>query len=159
MIPPPYKNDYINLMYDSGVDELGFNLEFWSDEAWKEYIPGKHNFIGKNRYLKALDYSVKIFGPINTRSILVAGLEEMKYTIKGAIFLGKIGVMPIISPFRPLKGAVLENHVGFNTEKYLNIYSDVKNELDKIKMPIGPTCICCQNNTLSMPYGDLYERY
>jgi len=53
MISAPLRNEYIDLLYDSGADELGMNLEFYSDAAWEEMIPGKNRYIGKKRYLEA----------------------------------------------------------------------------------------------------------
>ena len=86
----------------------GLNMELFSDAAWETIIPGKHQHIGKQRYLKALEYAVSIFGPINTRSILIVGLEDARHTIEGAATLASMGVMPILSPFRPLEGSDLE---------------------------------------------------
>src|SRR5690606_32443491 len=108
MICAPLRNEYIDQLYDSGVDELGMNVEFWSEQAWETYIPGKHRRIGKQRYLKALEHAVMRFGRINTRSIIIAGLEPLDDTLEGIKFFASMGVMPIISPFRPLRGTELE---------------------------------------------------
>jgi len=63
MICAPLKNEYIDLMWRAGVDELGMNLEFYSDSAWEQFIPGKAKYIGKKRYIEALEYAVSRFGP------------------------------------------------------------------------------------------------
>jgi len=75
MICAPLKNEYIDMLRDSGADELGMNIEFYSDAAWEEMIPGKNRYIGKKRYLEALEYAVSLFGPINTRSLIIVGLK------------------------------------------------------------------------------------
>lgn len=159
MIAAPLKNKYIDMLCDAGVDELGMNLEFWSDAAWKEYIPGKNKEIGKKRYLEALEYSVRKIGPINTRTIFVAGLEEPTHTIEGANMVASMGIMPIISPFRPLDGTMLEHARGFDAETYYEIFDGVNVEALKHEIPVGPTCICCQNNTLALPFGKHYRFY
>ena len=160
MICAPLKNEYIDLMWRAGVDELGMNLEFYSDSAWEQFIPGKAKYIGKKRYIEALEYAVSRFGPINTRSILIVGLEDPEYTIEGAELLASMGVMPILSPFRPLERAELENRRGFNHKTYFDIYSEVHTRSMRYGIPTGPTCIPCQNNVLALPLpGDIYHFY
>ena len=159
MIAAPLQNSYIDMLHDAGADELGMNLEFWSDAAWKELIPGKEAEIGKLRYLKALEYSVKRFGPINTRTIFVAGLESMDETIDGAISVASMGVMPIISPFRPLNGTMLEDRRGFSATEYWKMYETIASEVAMLDIPLGPTCIYCQNNVLAAPSGAAYKYY
>lgn len=161
MIAAPQKNEYIDMLFDSGADELGMNLEFWDDLSWGKYIPGKNDIIGKKRYLAALDHSVKIFGAINTRSILICGLENPTHSIDGAVELAKMGVMPILSPFRALDGTILEGIAGFTGPEYFDIYSQIQEKItsSKLNIPLGPTCICCQNNVLALPFGDHYKFY
>lgn len=160
MIVAPLKNEYIRLLKDSGVDELGMNLEFFSDAAWEAYIPGKQRYIGKQRYLDALEYAVSLFGPINTRSLLVVGLEKPEYTIQGAELLASMGVMPILSPFRPLTGTNLENGHGFDYLTNWRVFREIHESISRFGIPTGPTCIACQNNILALPYpGGLYRHY
>ncbi len=158
MISAPASNQHIDDLKNAGADELGMNMELWSHEGWN-YIPGKRDIIGRDRYLEALDYSVQVFGPINTRSILIAGLEPAEETIKGAITLGKMGVMPIISPFRPLNGTMLAEKRGFDTQTYVTMWDEIDQALAPLNMPVGPSCIACQNNTLALPFGSRYKTY
>lgn len=151
MICAPLKDHYIDMLHDAGVDELGMNLEFFSDNAWARFIPGKHRHIGKGRYLDALTHAVSVFGPINTRSILMVGLEPPESTIDGAELLASMGVMPILSPFRPLTGTELAHWCGFDATMYWEIFQEVRTRTERYGMPIGPTCIACQNNTLALP--------
>nr|WP_157187447.1 radical SAM protein [Nocardia vinacea] len=151
MIAAPIDNSYIDMLKDAGADELGMNLEFWSDEAWQKYIPGKNDLIGKNRYLSALEHAVEKFGPINTRSILIAGLEDASYTREAAAFLAGLGVMPIVSPFRSLDGTMLQDSRGFKGDKYVKLWSAIESDLAGTGIPLGPVCVPCQNNTLAIP--------
>lgn len=159
MIAAPLEDKYIYELYDAGADELGINLEFWSEEAWRQYIPGKMRHIGKHRYLQALECAVKLFGPVNTRSLLVAGLESEYDTLTGVETLASMGVMPILSPFRPLKGTTLADNTGFTTEQYIKLYEESMRICQVKELPLGPTCICCQNNTLTLPFLPSYRRY
>ena len=159
MIAAPLEDQYINILYDAGVDELGINLEFWSDVAWEHYIPGKRDLIGKRRYLKALEYAYNLFGPIRTRSILVAGLEPVAETIQGVKTLCNMGIMPILSPFRPLAGTLLEHESVLSVQSCIDLYNEAKKLTESSGLTLGPTCICCQNNTLSLPFGTHYRWY
>lgn len=158
MISAPAQNQHIDDLKNAGADELGMNLEFWSEAGW-DFIPGKRDLIGKQRYLEALEYSVKRFGPINTRSILIAGLEPPEHTIEGAVTLAKMGVMPIVSPFRPLDGTMLADKRGFSGEAYVRMWQELDAILEPMDMPLGPSCIACQNNTLALPFGPRYRIY
>lgn len=153
MIAAPLRNEYIDEIFDSGADELGMNLEFWSPQAWEQYIPGKNKIIGKARYLEALEYAVKKFGPINTRTIFVAGLENERYTIDGAVHAASMGVMPIVSPFRPLEQTMLEENRGFDHHTYYRMYEELYEKVSVYNIPLGPTCVACQNNVLALPVG------
>lgn len=159
MISAPLKNEYIKMLWEAGADELGMNLEFCSENAWEKYIPGKHEFIGKARYLEALEYAVSLFGPINTRSILIVGLEDPEITITGAEQLASMGVMPILSQFRPLTGTELQVEMGFDYLKNWEIYLEVLGRVAKYDIPVGPTCIHCQNNVLALPIPNGHYRY
>lgn len=160
MICAPSDDRYIEELHTAGADELGMNIEFWSAEAWKRYIPGKHKWIGKGRYLSALKTAVSVFGPVNTRSLLVVGLESKENTLDGVAALASMGVMPILSPFRPLSGTAMENERGFTGEEYLRLYEEALEICSEYGIPVGPTCVACQNNTLAVPLSNgIYHRY
>ena len=159
MIVAPLDDKYIDMLFDAGVDELGMNLEFWSATAWDRFIPGKRDRVGKARYLAALSYAQKRFGPIRTRSILIAGLEPPTETVSAVTALSEAGVMPIISPFRPLDGTELQATRGFSAEQYVDLYDQCSTVVRKTNLPLGPVCICCQNNILALPFGQQYRRY
>lgn len=153
MITAPLKNQYIDLLKESGADELGMNIEFHSEQAWQKYIPGKASVVGKARYVEALEHSVAVFGPVNTRSLIIVGLEPADETLTGVEKLVSMGVMPILSPFRALAGTFLENTKGFDTDTNYRIYQESMAIGRRYGIPIGPTCIACQNNTLALPVG------
>jgi hypothetical protein len=159
MIVAPLDNCYIDALHDAGVDELGLNLEFWGETAWDHYIPGKRDRVGKKRYLQALEFAVSRFGPIRTRSILIAGLEPAEDTLLGVQGLARMGVMPILSPFRPLSGTALADRTGFSTKDYVQLYEEAHRLANEQGLPLGPTCVCCQNNTLALPFGPQYRWY
>jgi biotin synthase-related radical SAM superfamily protein len=110
MVAPPKDLAYLNLLAESGVDEVGINIEVFSEEAARYFIPAKHAAAGVDGYWRALERCVELFGPINTRSITVVGLEDREVTLRGVERLAAMGVLPILSPLRPLDGTLLEGY-------------------------------------------------
>jgi hypothetical protein len=152
MIAAPLEDAEIQRLYDADVDELGMNLEFWSEMSWHTIIPGKQRRIGRARYLSALSYSGALFGPIRARSIVIAGLEPPDATLQAVEALVERGVMPIISPFRPLADTVLQDREGLSAQDYQDLYVAAARIASKSGLPVGPTCFPCQNNVLALPF-------
>ena len=159
MIAPPDDISWIDRLKDSGINELGMNIELFSIEAAERFTPGKAKRLGRDRYLRALSHSVEVFGPINTRSIVMVGLEPAAETIAGAKMLAEMGVMPILSPFRPLKGTDLEHHPRLSGDELWDLALAAADAVAPSGIPLGPTCIPCQANTLTAGQHDLYRYY
>lgn len=152
MIAAPKSDQSIVDLKNAGADELGLNLEFWSDYGW-DFIPGKRDYIGRDRYLSALEKTAEVFGPIAARSILIAGVEPAEETLKAVEHLSSIGVMPIISPFRPLENTMMEGVRGFSADQYWDLWFEAEKLCRRHDLPLGPTCKACQNNVLALPYS------
>jgi radical SAM protein (TIGR04043 family) len=159
MIVPPEDDEDIDLLKESGVDELGMNIELYDRDVALEIIPGKAKMIGMERYRDALEHAVAVFGPINTRSIMVVGLEPMEATLRGVEMLASIGVMPILSPFRPMTGTELENHPRPDPGMLWELTIAATEVAGKYGLPLGPVCIPCQENTLNLPGHPAYRYY
>lgn len=159
MITPPSDLDDIPRLHDAGVDELGMNVEFFSREALERHTPGKLALVGIDHHYRALERAVDVFGPVNTRSIAIVGIEPADATIAGAARLAEMGVMPILSPFQPLAGSMLATERGFTPEQYVDVWERARDVVERHGMPLGPTCRCCQNNVLAMPFGTQYRTY
>lgn len=163
MIVPPDDLDVIDELADAGVDEIGLNIELYSDVHCERFLPKKHAEHKKAAYEAALRRSVDRIGPVNTRSILIVGLEPRDQTLDGVRWLCGMGVMPILSPFRPLVGTPLESlerEPGTRTGSELRrLAEDAQAIADEYGLPLGPTCIPCQGNTLNVPGHPLYRYY
>ena len=159
MITPPEDLAYIDLLHDSGVDELGMNVEVFSTEAAARFTPGKHRAIGLGGYVAALEHAIQVFGAIHTRSITVVGLEPMQDTLAGVGLLASFGVMPILTPFRPLVGTEMEHHPRPSPEWLWELTVAAAQVCEPLGVPLGPTCIPCQANTLNAPGHALYRYY
>lgn len=159
MIVPPDDDAYLEVLRDAGVDELGMNIEFFDPDVLAELAPGKHDLVGHRRYFAALEQAVELFGPVNTRSIVIVGIESPEATLRGCEDLAAMGVMPILSPFRPLAGTDMAEVDGFSPELYFDVFSEAQRIALRHGVVVGPTCIPCQNNTLALPFGAPYRHY
>lgn len=159
MIVPPARLAYLDMLKDAGVDELGLNVEFFSEEALREYAPGKHRLVGADMYYEALAHGLSLFGRFNTRSIAIVGIERAEYTLAGVQRLVDMGVMPILSPFRSLDGSDLAGRQGFASNEYIAIMEAAMDMCLSKGLALGPTCVMCQNNVLALPNHKIYRHY
>lgn len=147
-LPPQDLND-IQEYKKLGANEIAFNLEIYDETISKEIMPGK-GMISRNEYLKALQKAVEVFGNDGqVRSMLIVGLEPLESFKKGIEALCKIGVSPMISPFRPMQNTKLANYVPPNFEEckqYINTAIEITK---KYNIKLGPPNIYNQNNTFN----------
>jgi hypothetical protein len=109
MLSAPDDPEVLLELAESGVDELGINLEVFDESEAARHLPAKFQRHPRSHVMRALERAVEIFGPVRTRSILVVGLEPLESTVAGVRALAERGVMPILSPLRPLDGTLLEH--------------------------------------------------
>ena len=94
-----------------GYSTLATNLEVWDRHFFKAYCPGKEEHCGgRDHWIKAIEYAVKVFGFGKVRSFLVGGLEPKTTTLEGLEYLASKGVVALCSPWCPNPGSALEGH-------------------------------------------------
>lgn len=159
MLAPPRDLGLLELLAEAGVDEIGMNIEVFGEQAARRFIPGKHEAIPREHYWRALERAVELFGAVNTRSITVVGLEDADATVEGVEQLAARGVLPILSPLRPLEGTALENHRRLEPAELWELTNAAAEAAARHDMPLGPVCVPCQSNTLTLPGHPLYRHY
>lgn len=87
---------------DAGVTRVGFNMDIVADRNSKIYAPGKRLEYMSDFYMKSMEIAVDVFGRGRVYSAAVIGLESMEDYIGWIEDLENIGVIPIISAFRPV---------------------------------------------------------
>ncbi len=148
-VPPPMK--YLQEFYNAGVDEVGFNLELYDRKYALEYMPQKGQ-IPLQTYYETLEQSVQLWGRTgNVRSLMMLGLESQESTLKGVQELCKRGIMPIISLFRPMHNTPLENLTPLSFKDVYDTWLAILDICQRYNLIPGPSCIACQNNTISLP--------
>lgn len=143
-LAPPTNNSYIDLLYSSGASSIIMNMEFFDDKIRKTYCPGKGE-ISMERYIDALEYSVRIFGHGNVASVLIVGIESIDNTITCARLLLDIGVLPIIIPFKPYDNCSL-NYKKPTNPKALHLIADKMQQYiqeREFKSISNVACISC----------------
>ena len=72
--------------------------------------------------------------------------------MQGIRELCQIGVMPILSVFRPIPGTNTEDIVPPSNQFLRKIYTTGTSICSEFALHLGPECPACQNNTLSLPF-------
>ncbi len=97
------------------VDYACFNLEVWSEPLFARICPGKHRYVGYQRWIGALETAVRCWGPRRVYSAMVAGIElepefgmgwqaAAELALEGAEDLCRRGIIPIYSLHWPVGG-------------------------------------------------------
>ena len=165
----PCDEEGIRKMREAGLDQLSFNIEIFDERCAAKYMPGKSENkreTYKEMLLKAQDIWFKTLSK-NThlafqqiRSMVILGLEPRESFAAGMDWMIGNGIQPIISLFRPLRGTPLEDCVAPSMAYVYKLYFALQKKIDAFNektgdaVPyymLGPDCICCQNNTLSLP--------
>lgn len=151
MCVPPENLFVLDSFYAAGVTELAMNLELWDSSLAKFWMPGKGS-ISRKRYLQALEHATELWGKKGAvRSAFVVGLEPEQTLLEGVEAVCKIGAVPILSVFRPIPGTFGDRVVPPDNNSLLSIYRKADAICKQSGLALGPSCVPCQNNTLSMP--------
>ncbi|MDX8384680.1 MAG: SLC13 family permease, partial [Ghiorsea sp.] len=98
----------IDALYAAGLDIFICNMEVFDADKFQEICPGKQDIGGQEAILQALEHACGVFRPGAVVSHLIVGLETVSSTIEGMKLLIAKGVVPLLTPFRPLPGTPLE---------------------------------------------------
>lgn len=139
-------------MKELGVNELSVNIEIFNTEIAGRLMRQKAAQ-GLDSYLDYLERAGTILngpGEHRVRSMLMVGLEPMEDTLAGVRAIAERGAVPVLSPFRPDASTPLADHrpptAAFMQEVYLRA-REITNDLS---VPLGPGCIPCSHNTLTL---------
>ncbi len=159
MIAPPKDLSRLKELKKLGLNEVAFNLELYNRKIAIKIMPEKGR-IARHYYLKAMDMAVDLWGGNgNIRSILIVGLEPLEQTLQGVELLASHGVMPILSPFRPVPGTRMASHPQAHSELLYEAWNRGEEIASKYGLTLGPTCIACQNNTIALPFNPICHYY
>lgn len=151
MCLPPTDLSVLSEYYGAGIDEIGFNLELFNRDMAAQLMPGKGK-IPLAQYEAAYKEAVRLWGRQGAvRSLMVLGLDPMESFYRGIEWLCTLGVMPIISVFRPIENIELSQMLPPENKDLADIFLRSSEIAAKHGLILGPACAACQNNTLSLP--------
>lgn len=155
----PFSLTTIDEMHDAGMTEFACNMEVYDDALAKSIMPGK-GVIGREHYMKTLSYASKLYDKHSgvVRSALIFGLEPHASFIAGIKAMLASDVQPIISVFRPLPHTGLESLMMPPADYIYDTFIEAESLCRAAGLSLGPGCLNCQNNTLSLP-DELAVRY
>ncbi len=110
-IGAPIDLGVIDKYKEAGYRTIAINIEVWNEHFFRAYCPGKEEYCGgRDNWIKALEYSARVFGRGKVRSNMVGGLEDKKSTLEGIEYLASKGIIAIAPGWFPNPGSALEGH-------------------------------------------------
>jgi len=109
-LQPPRDNLWIDHFYAIGVDALSYSVQIHDPETLARHCEGRVVQVGRERYYEALAHAASVFPNGTVWSDLIVGLEPLESTLQGIDTLVGMGVLPVLSVFRPLGDIELRDH-------------------------------------------------
>ncbi|MBN2122939.1 MAG: nitrogen fixation protein NifB [Deltaproteobacteria bacterium] len=111
----------IDRLHETGFESVCMSIEIWDENLFKGICPGKARWVGRENWIRALEYAVGLFGPGKVMSVFVAGLEPKQSLMEGAEYLASRGVLPVPTPWFPSPGSAYEGHRTPTVEWHLDL--------------------------------------
>jgi solute carrier family 13 (sodium-dependent dicarboxylate transporter), member 2/3/5 len=109
-LQPPRENRWIDYIYAIGVDAISYSVQIHDPDILANLCVGRAEQVGRDRYYEALRHAAAIFPNGTVWSDLIVGLEPIESTLAGVDALVDMGVLPVLSVFRPLSDTELRDH-------------------------------------------------
>jgi hypothetical protein len=120
--PPQPDFTWYDRLKKLGVDHLSFCLEIVNREIFPTICPGKADKLGTDLYLRAIEYTSKLFGRGRIHGEIIAGLEPPEDTIRGVEMFARWGAATTICIFRPTVGTDMQDSPPPKYEEMVPIY-------------------------------------
>jgi len=137
-ITPPVDTAIIDSYFNLGATRIACSLELWDINRAKEVTPGKIHFIGRDRYLKILEYIAQKYGTGNASSNFIIGIEDFETLAEGATWMAKRSILPAASIWmpmgRPVQGSMKAPNIDYYKrvkEHFAELYNKYKLEPPK----------------------------
>ena len=122
---PPEDPDRLIELKDAGVDTIGIHIESFDPDVLERLAPVKAA-LGRHRYENAWIRAVRLFGPNQVSSFIIAGLGESPQSVVwGSELLADLGVFPYVVPLRPIPGSRMAHALPPPPETMMHIYRSV----------------------------------
>ncbi len=122
-LQPPRDNRWIDYLYAIGVDAISYSVQIHDETILEQVCRGRVEQVGRKRYYDALAHAAAIFPNGTVWSDLIIGLEPLDSTRAGVDALIALGVLPVLSVFRPLGDTELRDHPMPTTEEVAPVFA------------------------------------
>ena len=133
-LQPPRSNAWIDRTYAMGVDALSYSVEIHDPELLQRHCAGRAAHVGRERYYDALAHAATVFPSGTVWSDLIVGLEPTASTIAGIDALVGLGVLPVLSLFRPLDDTLLHDHPLPSADEVVPVFAHLFNAVRKARI-------------------------
>lgn len=145
--------EFVEAMVAAGVTGFSFNVEVFSPDAARRHLPLKHKW-SREHLAPTIARAVELLGREEgrVRSLIIPGLETLEQTLEGVSWLAALGCSPVLSPFRPAPNTMLEDRDPVSTADLELVLAESRVIVREQGVLLGPRCVPCQHNTLSLPW-------
>jgi len=118
---------------DAGVSNVTYNLEVWEPRLFREIVPGKARWIGRDEWLRRLIEAVKVFGRGHVATNFVIGPElvaeggfrdhdeAVRSWTEGFRWCLEHDIVPMTTVWKPKAGSVYADKEAPPTEYFLRV--------------------------------------
>ena len=140
---------------EAGYRTIAMNIEIWDKNIFKAICPGKEKRCGgRENWVNALEYAVKVFGRGRVRSNIVAGIEPKQSILEGVEYLASKGVICYAGAWCPNPGSTLEGHRTPETSWHVDLAHKVAAIFKKNGFTLDQLYDCLGAST---PVHDIYR--
>ena len=141
-------------MKELGVKGACFNLEVWDPQQFERVCPGKAHYVGRERWLRALEEAVDVFGEGHVMSAFVGGAEldgegafedpeeALISNLEGAEYLLSRRIQPIYSLHWKMTGKTRGLEPIYSLDHFLKLNQGLAEARQRHRMPINPEFFC-----------------
>lgn len=120
-----------------GVDHLSFCIEFFNQDYFDRFTPGKSKTLGRECFLRALQYCAGSLGKGRVSGEIIAGVEPVEDSMRAIDFLVEEGALPLVCIFRPMQGTEMEGFPPPAFSDMIRVFRHVYEACRAHNLPIG----------------------
>jgi pyruvate-formate lyase-activating enzyme len=143
---------FVDRVVDAGVSGFSLNIELYGDSSSQIHIPRKHRKSRPDHKRFAARAVERLGRNGSVRSLILVGLEPIEDTLAGVKYLARLGVDPVLSPFRPARNTKLEHYKPPSPNMLVDALGAARDIVREHGVRLGPRCVPCQHNTLTLPW-------
>lgn len=111
-VEPPDNPTMLDKLADVGVNTVGIHLEIFNEQRRQYYCPGKAKMASFPKYQQTWRHAVELFGENQVSTFILLGFNEStKEILNGVQICADLGVIPLLTPFRPAEKTPLANMI------------------------------------------------